>query len=136
MLVQEQHRVQMNDFFKLGNMRFTHGMWTSKYHANKHLQEIGKNVCYGHTHKTQTQFQNQALAEPIMAYGLGTLGDKSPGYMRNRPSNWINQFAVFYHEPKTGKFNLYPINIIKGEFIWNGKIYGKKKTKSHIQTMR
>lgn len=119
--------VKMNDFYKLGSMRFTHGMWTSKYHANKHLIEIGKNICYGHTHKTQTAFQCQALADPIMAYGLGTLGDKKPDFMKNRPSNWSNQFAIYYYCEKTGYFNLYPINIIKGSFIWNGTQYGNEK---------
>jgi len=122
--------VKMNDLYKKGDMYFTHGMWTSKYHANKHLMELGENICYGHTHKTQTAFQNQAMGKEKMAYGLGTLGDKKPDYMKNRPANWINQFAVFYWDDKSGLFNLYPVNVIKNKFMWNGKAYGgKQKTK-------
>lgn len=114
---------KMNDLYRVGDMHFTHGMWTSKYNANKHLTELGCNVCYGHQHKTQTSFQNQAMAKPIMAYALGTLGDKKPDYLKNRPGNWINQFGMFYYNQSTGNFNMYPVNIIKNKFIWNGKVY-------------
>lgn len=114
---------KMNELYKLGHMYFTHGMWTNKYNSNKHLTELGCNICYGHQHKTQTSFQNQAMAKPIMAYALGTLGDKKPDYLRNRPGNWINQFAIYYYNDQNGNFNLYPINIIGNKFIWNGKTY-------------
>lgn len=116
--------VKMNDLYKLGDMYFTHGMYTNKYCAQKHLDTLGCNITFGHGHKTQTAFQNHAMAKPIMAYALGTLGDKAPDYMRNRPANWINQFAIYYYDTNTGRFNLYPINIIKGKFLWGGKQYG------------
>ncbi len=115
--------VKMNDLYKCGDMYFTHGMYTNKYCAQKHLSELGCNICFGHGHKTQTAFQNQSMAKPVMSYQLGTLGDKAPDYMRNRPANWINQFAVMYVEPNHGNFNLYPINVIKGKFMWEGKIW-------------
>ena len=117
--------VKMNDLYKLGDMYFTHGMYTNVHNAKKHLQTLGCNVCYGHQHSTQTAMQNMAMQKPYMAYALGTLGDKKPDYLKNRPGNWINQFAVFYWDTKTGHFNLYPVNIIKNKFIWNGKQYGK-----------
>ena len=116
--------VKLNDLYKLGDMYFTHGMYTNIYNARKHLQTLGCNVCYGHQHSTQTAMQNMAMQKPYMAYALGTLGDKKPDYLRNRPGNWINQFAIFYYNDTNGNFNLYPINVIKSKFIWNGKVYG------------
>lgn len=112
-----------NELYKLGDMYFTHGMYTNKYSAAKHLQTLGCNITYGHQHGTQTYMQNMAMQKPYMAYALGTLGDKAPEFLRGRPANWINQFAIFYWEPKGGNFNLYPINVIKKKFIWNGKEY-------------
>lgn len=119
--------VKMNDLYKLGRMYFTHGMFTNKYSAQKHLQTLGCNICYGHQHSTQTAMQNMKMQKPYVAYALGTLGDKKPDYLKNRPGNWINQFAMFYWNPKSGDFNLYPINIINNKFFWNGKEYGKAK---------
>lgn len=115
--------VPMNDLYKLGGMYFTHGMYTNKYCAQKHLETLGCNVCFGHQHKTQTAFQNMAMQKPIMSYALGTLGDKKPDYLKNRPGNWINQFAVYYYDDKSELFNLYPINITKGRFIFDGAEY-------------
>jgi predicted phosphodiesterase len=113
--------VKMNKLHKLGEMYFTHGMYTNIYSAAKHLQKLGCNITYGHQHGTQTYMQNMAMQKPHMAYALGTLGDKAPDYMKGKPGNWINQFAVFYWDTKTGQFNLYPINVIKESFVWNGK---------------
>jgi predicted phosphodiesterase len=115
--------VKMNDLFPLGHMYFTHGLYTNDHHAKKHLLSLGCNICYGHTHKAQMYMQNMAMQRPHMAYALGTLGDKNPDYMRNKPSNWINQFAVYYWNTITGNFNLYPVNVIDNKFIWEGKEY-------------
>ncbi len=115
--------IKMNDLYKKGNMYFTHGMYTNIHNARKHLQTLGCNICYGHQHGTQTSMQNMKMQEPHMAYALGTLGDKAPDYMKNRPANWINQFGVFYWNDKNGAFNLYPVNIIQNKFMWNGKEY-------------
>lgn len=127
--------IKMNDLYKLGDMYFTHGMYTNVGHARKHLQALGCNITYGHTHSTQTALQNMAMQKPYMSYALGTLGDKAPSYMKNRPSNWINQFAIFYYCDKTGHFNLYPINIIKGRFIWNGTEYGEIEKKNKMSNL-
>lgn len=116
--------IKMNDLYKVGDMYFTHGMYTNLHNARKHLQTLGCNICYGHQHSTQTAMQNMAMQKPYMAYALGTLGDKKPDYLRNKPGNWINQFGIFYYNDKNGNFNLYPVNVIKGKFIWNGKVYG------------
>lgn len=123
-----------NKLYKLGQMYFTHGMYTNKYSAAKHLQTLGCNITYGHQHGTQTYMQNMAMQEPYMAYALGTLGDKAPDYLQGRPANWISQFAVFYWDTNNGQFNLYPINIIKNKFLWNGKEYSPQKTSVKTQS--
>lgn len=115
--------LEMNKLYKIGDMHFTHGMWTNKYHANAHLTRLGCNICYGHSHRPQMDTMNMKMQVPHAAYGLGGLCDKAPDYLKGRPSNWTNQFAIMYSDSKTGNFNLYPINVINGSFIWNGKKY-------------
>jgi predicted phosphodiesterase len=116
---------QSQKTLKLGEMYFIHGLYTNQYSAAKHLQKLGCNVTYGHQHGTQTYMQNMAMQKPHIAYALGTLGDKAPDYLRGKPGNWINQFAVFFWDTKTGQFNMYPVNVIKQSFVWGGKKYTK-----------
>jgi len=66
---------------------------------------------------------NMRMQEPIMSWGLGCLCGHAPDYGKGRPMNWINQFAVFELDSKTGNFNLTPINIIDNKFIYNGRLY-------------
>ncbi len=115
--------IKFNKLYKLGKCRFTHGMYTGKYHATKHLQALGCSIVYGHGHRAQSDMMCMKMQDPIMAYGLGCLCDKQPDYLKNRPSNWINQFAIYEWSDKTGDFNIYPVNIINKQFRWNNKTY-------------
>jgi len=115
--------VPINKLFKVGKMYVVHGVFYNKYHAQKHLTSYGCSIAYGHTHTAQTAQMNMKMQDPIMAYGLGCLCDHEPDYRRGKPSNWIDQFAVIYLNEKCGNFNLYPVNITKDQFIWNGKVY-------------
>jgi hypothetical protein len=65
---------------------------------------------------------NMKMQKPIMAYGLGCLCNHAPEYMKNKPANWLNQFGVMEQDSR-GVFNLYPVNITEGQFIYNGKRY-------------
>ena len=78
---------------------------------------------YGHTHRAQSDSMTMALVKPAMAWGLGCLCDMAAPYLRGRPSNWTNQFAVVYLDEKTGNFTVYPITMANNEFVWNGKRY-------------
>ena len=113
----------MNTLYQIGDIYFTHGIYINKYHSHKHLERLGCNICYGHSHNSQTFQINMKMQSPFMAYGLGCLCGHSPRYMKNKPCNWINQFAVCYSDNKTGFFNLIPVNIIDDSFIWNGRLF-------------
>ena len=60
------------------------------------------------------------------AYGIPCLSDLSPDYLNGKPNSWIHGFGVAYVMPD-GRFNLYPIIITNGQFVFNGKIYGTAK---------
>lgn len=113
----------INELYDIGKMSFTHGIYTTKYHANKHLSMYGCNICYGHKHEAQTYLMNMKMQKPYMAYAMPCLCDKQPDYMQGKPTNWINGFGIMYVDEQTGEFNLYPVMIVNKQFIWEGKKY-------------
>jgi len=114
--------VKMNDLYRVGSLYFTHGCYTGKYHAQKHLQNFGCNLVYGHTHNYQVSMENRAMQDVFVAYGLGCLCGHKPEYMKNKPANWIAQFGVVYVNTD-GDFNVYPVNIVNDKFTFEGKQY-------------
>ena len=112
----------LNELYRVGKMYFLHGDTTVKYHASKMLQDYGCCLCYGHTHTAQTAQMNMKMQEPIMAYGLGCLCSHEPHYMKGKHARWIDQVGIMEYD-ENGNFNLTPINITAGQFIWEGKEY-------------
>jgi predicted phosphodiesterase len=120
--------VKYNQFYKLGKLYFTHGIYTNKYHASKHLESLGRNVMYGHTHTVQEHTSSNAVdGEKHSSKSIGCLADMSPSYMRNRPHQWVHAFAVVYTDASTGNFTDYVVKIINGATVWNGKLYKGQK---------
>lgn len=114
---------KFNTIYTLGKCNFTHGLFTNQNHAKKTLEAIDDNIVYGHVHQSQSYFRTAKNKHPIMAYSIGCLCNKAPEYMEGKWSNWITGFAVMYYDDKTGFFNLYPVNIIKNRFMFEGKMY-------------
>ena len=119
--------VPFNEIYKIGKLSVIHGFYWNKYHAAKTLEAFEGNVAYAHVHNPQMY----AKVSPIdrkgyhTATSIGCLCNIKPDYHKNAPNFWINQFAVVEMLPATGMFNLYPITIIDGSFMWNGNYYGK-----------
>ena len=114
---------EMNSLYQMGNLYVTHGMYVNQYNAMKHLIKLGCNVVYGHGHSAQSAQMNMKMQDPYMAWAIGCLCSHSAHYLKGMPANWIDQFAVVYTDTKTDNFSLYPVNIIEGEIIWNGRIF-------------
>lgn len=109
--------------YKRGKLNMVHGWFANKYHAASHLDRMSGNIVYGHVHNFQSTSRTLvAVGEEIAAWSLGCLCDKAPGYLKGRPSEWQNGFAVVYMD-ESGAFNLYPVRIIRGSFIWGGVRY-------------
>ena len=119
--------IPMNEFYKVGKLLMTHGLYTTKYHANKTLDVVGSSVLYGHTHDVQSytkigmvdsHAKHQATSVPCLC-------DMSPDYMKNRPHNWMHGCSIVYTRPN-GNFNTYIVNIIDGKAILDGKLFEGK----------
>jgi predicted phosphodiesterase len=118
-----------NKFLKIGKMNFTHGLYTNKYHATKHVQTVGANVCYGHQHGFQVDTMVMHMQLPHAGYGLGCLCENNPEYLKGRPNNWTNQFGIMYYDTKSGQYNLNPVTIVNGKCIVDGKVYDGNERK-------
>jgi hypothetical protein len=108
---------------KISKCNFIHGWYTNQYHAKKHLERYSGNLIYGHVHHRQTHHKDLvAEGKTIHAWSLGCLCDKAPGYLRGRPSHWVNGFGVMYIA-SDDNFNFYPVDIIDEKFVFNGELY-------------
>jgi predicted phosphodiesterase len=115
--------VPMNDFYKLGKLHITHGLFINKYHASKTLESTGRSVMYGHTHDI-SMFSKMGLIEDEkhVAMSIGCLTNLSPAYMKNRPHNWIHGMALV-DVRKGGRFTSLVVPIYDGEASIMGKLY-------------
>jgi predicted phosphodiesterase len=114
---------EYNESHKIGKLHLTHGVYHNDAHAKKHAMAFGASVVYGHLHTFQSYTTtSRGTGQSHKATCIGCLCDLNPGYMKNRPSGWAHGFAVAYFQDN-GNFNLYPIEIIKGQCIFNGKLY-------------
>jgi len=120
---------QVGKVFKMGKLAFIHGFWASKYPAERHLMKYKHNLVFGHVHKFQSFSDMMPLMETEMqAWSIGCLCSKSPDWMSGKPTGWQNGFACIYMDEKSGRFNLYPINISKyNEFNFEGRTWKLKR---------
>ena len=109
--------------YKRGKLMFHHGRYCNKYAAAKHLDVYGGNIVFGHIHRFQTAskvvpFYN----DEVQAWAIGCLSDVEPEYAKKQPMGHQAGFGVVYIDDDGG-FNLFPINIIKNRFRWEGRLW-------------
>lgn len=116
--------VPVNHTVKIGHLYYMHGMYTNPDHAKKTALNYQRCVRYGHTHDHQVH----SVVSPVDASNVfnamscGCLCHRNPEYNHGRPNKWQNGFSIAYVLPN-GTFTDYFIQIIKGRFVWNGKLY-------------
>lgn len=109
---------------KIGKLTITHGHYTNKYHASKNTEIYAKSIVYGHTHDIQsyTKVHEEDPGDYHTAQSIGCLCNKSPSFMQGRPNRWVHSFGVLYTR-HDGSYNLYVPVIIKGQFVFAGKLF-------------
>lgn len=119
--------------YQLGKLTLIHGETLSGvgnqaagYHAKKAVETYCGSVLYGHMHSPQSYTKVlphhqtdkwQGICAPI-------LGATNPGYLRNRPTAWLNGFCVVEMQ-ENGNFNVYSVVVVGGKFSFGGVVYGK-----------
>ncbi len=102
---------------KIGNARFLHGNFITKYHAARMVEHYGCNVYYGHTHDI-TFFSKVMLGDnkTLEAGSLGCLCRYDQKYLKGRPTNWQQAVTTMFVKPN-GNYNLYISRIFNHKFI-------------------
>jgi hypothetical protein len=112
---------------KIGKLQFIHGWYLNKYHTFKTSQTTHHNIVYAHTHTFQSFTPDNIEPDRrFMAWSIGHLSDEkimARDYLRDRPTNWMLGFAIFWMDMETGDFTLFPIALPNYRFAYNGKMY-------------
>ena len=121
----DYHPYNRKKLLNLGKLNFTHGKFTSKYHAFKHLDVYGESIMYGHTHDLQ-RFTKTNAGGTISAWSLGCLKDieADEDWLSGRLTNWNHAFAIIDWF-KGGNYKVEIVEIIKGTTsLWGEVIKG------------
>jgi len=124
----EYHPYQRKKPLRIGKLYFTHGKFTTKYHAWKHLDHYGKSIMYGHTHDLQ-RYTHTDLDGTKSAWSLGCLKDieNDEAWLGGKLTNWNHAFAII-HFFKNGNYVVEIVEIINGKTIlWGEELNGNKK---------
>lgn len=111
-----------DDFFTLGDhLDVCHGTYHNKHVAAKHLDQNGRSVMFGHTHRIQSFHLGNKAAFNIG--GLFDIKDKAFGYMpRMSRRNWANGFAIV-HIDDNGEFHTNQVTVWNDSFFAEGRKY-------------
>lgn len=124
--------IECGDHYKHGKLTFIHGEQltgignqTPAYPSRRAVEAYCSSVVYGHLHSPQTftKVLPHDNTEKWMAFGMPTMGNINPGYLRNRPTAWLNGFGIVEFAPN-GNFNVHTIITAGGKFCFGGKVYG------------
>jgi len=79
---------------KLGKCHFVHGISTSQNAAKAHLDKVGGNVVYGHTHRMDSFHSRTIASGGIGAWSPGCGCMLQPLYLNQHFSTWQQGFGV------------------------------------------
>lgn len=125
--------IPLGHSYKLGKLLTCHGEILSgignqcgAFPAKKAVELYGASVLAGHTHSPQsfTKISPVEHVQKWMSWIAPIGGRTNPGYLRNRPTAWLNGFVII-EVMEGGNFNVFPVIVTKGQFAYGGKIYGR-----------
>lgn len=112
-----------NECLEIGDVVYTHGMYTGTHHAKKHVDVIGKTVLYGHT-ESQQLYTKIDVRGAVQGISLGTQRDERQcKFLNHRPTNWVTALGIVEYR-YDGTSTIYNPKIVNGKFSFGGKLYG------------
>ncbi|GAH14841.1 unnamed protein product, partial [marine sediment metagenome] len=108
-----------------GKLLVFHGQYWNKYHAAKTADTYSKSCAYAHTHDVQVYTKVTVDDSGYhTAQSIGCLCNTSPEFLKGKINRWVNAFGILYVR-EDGCYNLYVPIIIKGKFVFEGRIFGE-----------
>lgn len=112
-----------------GHLKFIHGdvLTGGTNVARKALDTYVESVVFGHFHafSSATKVLPHSSKYKWQAWATGCVGQLDASYLKNRPTGWLNGFAITEFYGTRGHFTHYPVTVIGGQFAYGGKLYGK-----------
>jgi len=110
------------NFYRLGHLYVTHGVYCGMGATRKYLNEYGVNLLYNHSHRVNHESKTDLKLQPIGVWNNGCLCKMNPSYLKGKIPQWQLGFSVV-HLFNDGSFDLRQIRIIEGKFVYNGRVY-------------
>lgn len=118
--------IDQGDHINLGKLTFIHGDQLSggEHVAKAAVIAYERSVRFGHFHSTQLYSKNTPIDNvyPKTGMSVGCLCKKAPHYGKGKPNRW-NQGFLYGYILSDGSYFDYPVTIIKGQSIIDGKHY-------------
>jgi len=116
--------------FKKGKLKWIHGDVVSGSGLNavrNALNTYVENIVMGHGHTaaSATKTLPHSRQHKWQAWMTGTGGELDHGYLKKKPTGWLNQFAITEFR-RGGLFCHYPVTVYGGACSFGGRIYGRK----------
>lgn len=116
--------------FQRGKLKWIHGDVVSgsgitavRNALNIYVENIV--MGHGHTAASATKVLPHSNRHKWQAWMTGCMGKLDAGFLRGKPTGWLNQFAITEFHGTKGLFNHFPITVFNGSFAYGGKKYGK-----------
>lgn len=102
------------------------GNQAGKYPSATAVDKYAQSVVHGHVHTMQvfTKVLPHDHNEKWAAYSSPVIAKRNPGYARNKPNAVVNGFTLI-EVSANRNFNVYPIVVTDGTFVFAGETYGK-----------
>ena len=108
-----------DNFIKVGDLYVGHWDTVAKeggYTAKRLVDEKGVSLLQGHTHRFGAHARTTVDGRTILGIENFCMCSRIASYVAN--PNWQLGFSVIYLEPKSGRFQWYPVMINGNRFIW------------------
>lgn len=111
-----------------GKLRLSHDVGRAGVNAARQsVQDVGKSIAFGHTHRLQVSYQGNQTGERHVGATFGWLGDPERIDYRHRDlvrRDWSHGFGTARFDGG-GNFWLAPVPIVGGRAIVEGGVYGQ-----------
>lgn len=88
------HGITVPGVIQRGPCYFMHGMSACKHAAAAHVDAIGANIVFGHTHRAQSHIRRNLKRGEIGGWCPGCLSGLQPMYMHTRVTDWSHGYAI------------------------------------------
>jgi hypothetical protein len=113
-----------DSFIRVGNLYVGHWDFVATdggYAAKRLVEDKGVSVLQGHTQRFGAHARTTVGGRVLLGIENFSMCVRKASYASY--PNWQQGFSVIYLEPKSGRFQWYPVAIATDMFIWKGKKY-------------